>query len=32
MEKEKRMLYKDWFELVKKIQKDPNFDLETFVS
>jgi len=29
---EKRMLYKDWFELVKKIQKDPNFDLETFVS
>lgn len=28
---EKQMLYYDWFEIVKKMQKDPNFDLEALV-
>ena len=28
---EKQMLYYDWFDIVKKIQRDPNFDLETMI-
>lgn len=28
---EKQMLYHDWFDIVKKIHKDPNFDLETMI-
>lgn len=28
---ERRILYKDWFAIIKRMEKDPNFDLETLV-